>query len=118
MLVCLTLALIVQSAPTNLAESTRPASFNIFSSKKSNEPSSEFRNTSSILLIGNRGISNMGYNNITFTDFNYGTIQIAPCGNWSGFEFQVSASACNIIILDIRNDTIVRDNARAEPGLQ
>ncbi|KAI7833943.1 hypothetical protein BX661DRAFT_196414 [Kickxella alabastrina] len=56
----------------------------------------------------------MGYNNITFTDFNYGTIQIAPCGNWSGFEFQVSASACNIIILDIRNDTIVRDNARAE----
>ncbi|KAJ2808646.1 hypothetical protein H4R20_000739 [Coemansia guatemalensis] len=49
-----------------------------------------------------------------FTDFNNGSIEIAPCGLSSSATLQVSRSDCDIIVLDIRKGKVVRGNAVAK----
>ncbi|KAJ1881035.1 hypothetical protein LPJ66_011397, partial [Kickxella alabastrina] len=84
-----------------------------------NRYSSELRNTTvlngtNIPLIGDQDIFNTDNKNITFTDFNNGTIEIQPCGNWSSSDLQVKDSDCGFIVLDLRNGAVVQGNARAE----
>ncbi|KAI8323276.1 hypothetical protein GQ54DRAFT_114943 [Martensiomyces pterosporus] len=79
---------------------------------------SEFRNMTVVNatntpLIGDQDIFN-NHVNITFTDFNNGTIQIAPCGNSTSTDLNVDASDCNPIVLDVQNGTVVRGNARTQ----
>ncbi|KAJ1895011.1 hypothetical protein LPJ66_004844 [Kickxella alabastrina] len=80
---------------------------------------SELRNTTvlnntNILLISNQDIFNTDNKNITFTDFNNGTIEIQPCGNWSSSGLQVNDSDCGFILLDVRNGAVVFGNATTE----
>ncbi|KAJ2311469.1 hypothetical protein IWW52_005126 [Coemansia sp. RSA 2704] len=80
-----------------------------------NKYSSELRNTTvvnatNIPLIGDQDIFN-NTNNITFTDFNNGSIRIAPCGNKSSSALQVSASDCDIVVLDIRFGRVLSGHA-------
>ncbi|KAJ2719319.1 hypothetical protein GGI07_005278 [Coemansia sp. Benny D115] len=71
-------------------------------------------NGTNIPLIGNQDIFALNNRNITFTDFNNGTIQIAPCGNLTYTDFGVSPSDCDFIVLDIKNGNVVKGNARTE----
>ncbi|KAJ1958233.1 hypothetical protein EC988_000416 [Linderina pennispora] len=77
---------------------------------------SEFRNMTVVNatntpLVGDQDIFNNGHN-ITFVDFNNGTISIAPCGNSSSTSLNVSSSDCDVILLDLRNGTALRGNAK------
>ncbi|KAJ2743285.1 Protein OS-9 [Coemansia sp. BCRC 34301] len=51
--------------------------------------------------------------NVTLTDFNNGTLRVAPCGNSTSDKLQVSSKDCDFIVLDLRNGTVVAGNARA-----
>ncbi|PIA13014.1 hypothetical protein COEREDRAFT_99830 [Coemansia reversa NRRL 1564] len=48
---------------------------------------------------------------VKFTDFNNGTIQIAPCGLSSSTTLHVSKNDCDKIVLNIRKGTVVSGNA-------
>ncbi|KAJ2304476.1 hypothetical protein IWW54_005390 [Coemansia sp. RSA 2705] len=62
-------------------------------------------------LIGDQSI--FGKTTAGFTDFNNGTIQIAPCGNQSSSALQVLASDCQPIVLDIKLGSVVIGQATA-----
>ncbi|KAJ2256920.1 hypothetical protein GGH98_001203 [Coemansia sp. RSA 454] len=82
-----------------------------------NSYKSELRNTTvvnatNIPLIGDQNIFNTA-SNITFVDFNNGSIQIAPCGNSSSSALQVPQGDCDFIVLDLRNGSVVKGHAQA-----
>ncbi|KAJ2127898.1 hypothetical protein IW136_006255, partial [Coemansia sp. RSA 678] len=82
-----------------------------------NSYTSELRNTTvvnatNIPLIGDQNIFNTA-SNITFVDFNNGSIQIAPCGNSSSSALQVPQADCDFIVLDLRNGSVVQGHAKA-----
>ncbi|KAJ1874213.1 hypothetical protein LPJ55_001700 [Coemansia sp. RSA 990] len=79
--------------------------------------SSEYRNitvvdATSTPLIGDYDLFNTT-NNITFTDFNNGSIRIAPCGNKSSSQLNVPASDCDFIVLDIRKGLVQSGHAKS-----
>ncbi|KAJ2331521.1 hypothetical protein GGI00_003215 [Coemansia sp. RSA 2681] len=76
----------------------------------------EFRNITvvngtSIPFVGDIDLFD-NKSNVTLTDFNNGTLRVAPCGNSTSDKLQVAASDCDFIVLDVRNGTVVAGNAR------
>ncbi|KAJ2663236.1 hypothetical protein IW148_002569 [Coemansia sp. RSA 1199] len=69
-------------------------------------------NATNIPLIGDQNIFNTT-SNITFVDFNNGSVQIAPCGNSSSSALQVAQGDCDFIVLNLRNGTVVKGHASA-----
>ncbi|KAJ1824661.1 hypothetical protein LPJ60_000583 [Coemansia sp. RSA 2675] len=52
--------------------------------------------------------------NVTLTDFNNGTIRVAPCGNSTSEGLKVDAKDCDFIVLDLHLGSVVAGNARSE----
>ncbi|KAJ2157776.1 hypothetical protein GGF46_004264 [Coemansia sp. RSA 552] len=78
---------------------------------------SEFRNITvdnrtSIPLIGNHDIFDSEHE-VTFVDFNNGTVAIAPCGNTSPQKLDVSKEDCGEIRIDMVQGTVLEGNAQA-----
>ncbi|KAJ2057287.1 Protein OS-9 [Coemansia sp. S146] len=78
----------------------------------------EFRNitvvnATSIPLIGDIDLFD-NKSNVTLTDFNNGTIRVAPCGNSTSDKLKVDAKDCDFIVLDLRLGSVVAGNARAQ----
>ncbi|KAJ1991578.1 hypothetical protein GGI25_001630 [Coemansia spiralis] len=69
-------------------------------------------NATNTPLLGDQDIFNNG-NNVTFVDFNNGTIQVGPCGNSTSTALQVSNSDCRSILLDIKSGSVVSGNAKS-----
>ncbi|KAJ2823284.1 hypothetical protein FBU31_004333 [Coemansia sp. 'formosensis'] len=83
-----------------------------------NSYKTEFRN---ITVVNATGIPFIGdidlfdnKSNVTLTDFNNGTIRVAPCGNSTSDSLGVDAKDCDFIVLDLRLGSVVAGNARAE----
>ncbi|KAJ2751195.1 hypothetical protein H4R27_005545 [Coemansia aciculifera] len=78
----------------------------------------EFRNitvvnATSIPFIGDIDLFD-NKSNVTLTDFNNGTIRVAPCGNSTSDKLNVDAKECDFIVLDLRLGSVVAGNARAQ----
>ncbi|KAJ1878165.1 hypothetical protein H4R99_005540 [Coemansia sp. RSA 1722] len=71
-------------------------------------------NGTNIPLVGDQDIFSTGGKNITLTDFNNGTIQIAPCGNSTSADLGVGDSDCGFIVLNIKDGSVVRGSAKTE----
>ncbi|KAJ2523273.1 hypothetical protein H4217_000206 [Coemansia sp. RSA 1939] len=79
---------------------------------------SEFRNVTvanatSIPVFDNMDLFGSGVN-VTYVDFNNGTVRLGPCGNATSSAFaNVSAADCTPVFLDIKRGRVVSGNARS-----
>ncbi|KAJ2095240.1 hypothetical protein GGI09_004976 [Coemansia sp. S100] len=70
-------------------------------------------NATSIPFIGDIDLFD-NKSNVTLTDFNNGTIRVAPCGNSTSDKLRVDAKDCDFIVLNLRLGSVVAGNARAQ----
>ncbi|KAJ1665143.1 hypothetical protein IW140_003582 [Coemansia sp. RSA 1813] len=78
---------------------------------------SEFRNVTvanatNVPTFDNMDLFRTG-NNITYVDFNNGTVKVGPCGNSTSAKLNVSASDCAPVYLDVKGGRVVSGNARS-----
>ncbi|KAJ1723854.1 hypothetical protein LPJ61_005793, partial [Coemansia biformis] len=69
-------------------------------------------NATNYPLIGDADLFNNTHN-VTFVDFNNGSIQIGPCGNASSSTLNVPDTDCDFIVLNIKDGKVVRGNAES-----
>ncbi|KAJ2064428.1 hypothetical protein IW146_006933 [Coemansia sp. RSA 922] len=70
-------------------------------------------NATSIPFIGDIDLFDNN-NNVVLTEFNNGTIRIAPCGSSTSDELSVDAKYCDYIMLDLSRGSVVAGNAHAQ----